>query len=381
MKVVVAPDSFKGSISAREVCNSISKGIYRVFPNAEVHKVPLADGGEGTMENMVYSSSGDFKVVNVKDPLGRDIEGSYGVIDDQKVIIEMAQASGLPLISEEERNPLRASSYGTGQLISHALDHGYRQFIIGLGGSATNDAGTGMLRALGVKFYGEKGVSLPEGGEALQDLQYIDETELDPRIREASFTIASDVTNKLCGPKGASAIFGPQKGASSLMVEKLDQSLNHFAKIVSEKKGIDMLDLEGGGAAGGMGASLITFLGAKLKNGIDVVMEGIGFSEIIRGADLIISGEGKLDQQTLGGKVIHGVTRASQKDQIPVLALCGSLQVDGHQMNQLGIVSAYSIIPRPCSLEEAIHHTPEWISDKTENIMRTLRCKTFLNFS
>lgn len=374
MKIVVAPDSFKGSISARELCASFKKGVLRVFPHAEVVEMPLADGGEGTLENMVYASEGRLVEVEVKDPLGRPIRAAYGVLGDGRtVVIEMAQASGLPLLTEEEKNPLITTSYGTGELIRHALDAGYRHFIIGLGGSATNDGGTGMLRALGVKFYDKDGLPLPEGGGALSHLDHFDESGMDPRIKEAVFTIASDVTNPLCGPDGASAVFGPQKGATPDMVRILDQGLDRFGEIIFRQKGIDIRNVPGSGAAGGVGAALMAFLRAKMKSGIEVVMEAIGFEKSIRDADLVITGEGKLDAQTLSGKVIAGVSRVARSRNVTVIALCGGIQLEGHQLDELGVAAGFSIVPGPCTLEEAMEKASNWVVDRTEQIMRLLK--------
>ncbi|MBM7570200.1 glycerate kinase [Aquibacillus albus] len=374
MKVVISPDSFKGSISAIEFCSAVSNGILRVFPNASIEKIPLADGGEGTMENMVLSTGGTMRSVMVKGPLGNEVNASYGILGDQKtIVIEMAEASGLTLVEPEKRDPFIASSFGTGELIKHALNDGYRQFVIGLGGSATNDSGAGMLKALGMELFGKDGVPLPEGGGHLIDLVNYDKTNLDPRLTEASFQIASDVTNVLCGPKGASAIFGPQKGASPDMVSHLDKAINHFSDIVYKQEGVDMRPIIGGGAAGGMGAALVTFLDAEVRSGIDVVMEGIKFEEKIKGADLVITGEGKLDEQTLSGKVIAGVNKVTKKYQIPIIALCGGIELDFTKLDDLGLLSAFSIVPKPCSLEEAMDEAPKWVEERTESFMRVIR--------
>ncbi len=374
MKIVVAPDAFKGSISAMDICSAAEAGIFRVIPEAHVIAIPLADGGEGTVENMVFSSNGTIKQRNVRGPLGQEVNAAYGVLGDgQTVVVEMAQASGLTLIPHNGRDPFAASSYGTGELIKHALDEGYRKFVIGLGGSATNDGGTGMLKALGMKFLKEDSTSLPDGGGHLRKLAYYDDTSLDSRIKEASFTIASDVTNKLCGPQGASAVFGPQKGAPPEMVQQLDQALNHFAEIVLKQKGMDMREMEGGGAAGGMGAGLITFLQAEVKSGIEVIMEEIHFEAFIEDVDLIITGEGRLDTQTLSGKVIAGVCKAAKKHNVPVIALCGGVEINSSELNELGLLSAFSIVPGPCSLEEAMKKAPHWIINQTESFMRIVR--------
>lgn len=378
MKIVVAPDSFKGSISARDLCTAMRQGIQRVDPAIEIIELPLADGGEGTMENMVFSTNGDIHEYEVSDPLGRPVKASFGVLGDkQTAVIEMAQASGLPLLAERERNPLLATSYGTGELIRHALDRGYRQIIIGLGGSATNDGGTGMLKALGAKFYDRGGALLPDGGAALVELASIDLSEMDPRLIECRFTIASDVTNPLCGPHGASAVFGPQKGATPQMVESLDKGLGCFADIIANQQGIDVRNAPGSGAAGGMGAAFMGFLHAAFKPGIELVMEAIHFDTHIQQAHLLITGEGRLDRQTLSGKVIAGVCKKAKLYRIPVIALCGALELSSKQMDQIGLKAAFSIVPKPCTLDQAMEHAAIWAEQQVEQIMRLILATPF----
>ncbi len=379
LKIVVAPDSFKGSISARDLCTAMRKGIHRVDPAIEIIELPLADGGEGTMENMVFSTQGVVHQYVVSDPLGRPVKASFGILGDQQtVVIEMAQASGLPLLAEYERNPLVATSYGTGELIRHALDRGYRQMIIGLGGSATNDGGTGMLKALGARFYDREGALLPDGGGALDRLDSIDLSELDPRLQECHFTIASDVTNPLCGPQGASAVFGPQKGATPQMVEHLDKGLNRFAEIMANQQGVDVRNTPGSGAAGGMGAVFLGLLHAAFKPGIEIVMEAIHFDRHIQQASLIITGEGRLDGQTLSGKVIAGVCKQAKLYHIPTIALCGGMELTGEQMDQIGLGAAFSIVPRPCTLDQAMAHAAVWAEVQMEQIMRLILTASFL---
>lgn len=373
MKIVVAPDSFKGSISSKDLCTAVKTGIHRVFPDAEVIEIPLADGGEGMMESLVYATSGSKKEANVTDPLGRPILAQYGVLGDGKTaVIEMAQASGLPLLSPDERNPLRATTYGTGQLLLAALDDGYDQFIIGLGGSATNDGGTGMLRALGVNFYDENDELLEEDLTALQQLAKIDVTGMDPRLKKIRCTIASDVTNPLCGPKGATAIFGPQKGVTDDMIPILDSALENYGKVIHDQFGIEIIEAEGAGAAGGLGAALVAFLDGEMQSGIDILLDVMNFQEMIKGADLIITGEGKLDQQTLSGKVISGVSKRAEREYIPVIVLCGSNELDSESLDQLGVAASFSIVPGPCSLDEAFFHTKEWAENQSEQIMRLI---------
>ncbi|REE68696.1 glycerate kinase [Paenibacillus taihuensis] len=358
MKIVIAPDSFKGSASARDLCAAIARGIRSVMPKAEIVELPLADGGEGIMDNLVYATRGSRMEAVVSDPLGRSITAHYGVLGDgSTAVIEMAQASGLPLLSPEERNPLLATTRGTGELIKHALDRGYRKFIVGLGGSATNDGGAGMLQTLGLQLLDAGGRPLAEGGGALAQLARLDAAALDARLAESQFTIACDVTNTLCGPAGASSVFGPQKGATPEMVATLDAGLHRFAEQIQALRGIDVLRMPGGGAAGGMGAGLLGFMNASIRPGIDVVMEASGFAEAVKDADCIITGEGKLDEQTLSGKVAAGVCRAALPLELPVIILCGTRSLSGESLRQLGKVSAFSIVPGPCSLEEAMAQT------------------------
>lgn len=358
MKIVIAPDSFKGSATARDLCAAIARGIRSVIPKAELVELPMADGGEGIMDNLVYATGGSRKEVTVSDPLGRSITAHYGVLGDgSTAVIEMAQASGLPLLQPEERNPLLATTRGTGELIKHALDRGCRKFIVGLGGSATNDGGAGMLMALGLKLLDAAGQPLAEGGGALAQLARLDDSVLDARLAESQFTIACDVTNTLCGPAGASAVFGPQKGATPEMVAALDAGLHRFAEQIQALRGINVLGAPGSGAAGGMGAGLLGFMNASIRPGIDVVMEASGFAEAVKDADFIITGEGKLDEQTLSGKVAAGVCRAALPLDLPVIILCGTKSLPGEALRQLGKVSAFSIVPGPCSLEKAMTQT------------------------
>lgn len=371
MKIIIAPDSFKGSISAKQLCASIKEGIMRVFPQSEVIELPLADGGEGTMENLVYASKGSMVKLEVRDPLNRPVNASYGVLGDGKtVVIEMAQASGLPLLADEERNPLITTSYGTGELVTHALDAGYRRFIIALGGSATNDGGAGMMQALGLVLTDAAGQPLPPGGAALLQLAHMDSTKLDPRLRESSFDIACDVTNPLCGPNGASAIFGPQKGATAEMVSLLDAALLHYGQMIRREFGIDVLHTPGSGAAGGMGAALYGFFNAQMLSGIEMMLEQLEWQKHLPGTTLIITGEGKLDDQTLSGKVIAGVCRSAFPYRIPVIALCGMLELSGDELNKLGLQAAFSIAKGPVSLETALENTAQWAMEQTEQVMR-----------
>jgi len=374
VKVVLAPDSFKGSISARDLCAALREGVLEVFPDAEVTELPLADGGEGTVEALVHATGGRLVERVVRDPLGRPVRAAYGVLGDgQTAVVEMAQASGLPLLAPHERNPLIADSFGTGQLIRDALAAGYRRFIIGLGGSATNDGGAGALRALGVRFLDEAGEELPPGGEALLRLARVDVTGLDPAVRASRFILASDVTNPLCGPNGASAVFGPQKGATPDMVAWLDAALLRFGKVLREATGLDVAALPGSGAAGGAGAGFMAVLGAEFRSGIEIVMEAVDFGGKIRGADWIVTGEGRLDEQTLSGKAVAGVCRLARTAGVPVIGICGSLALSTRQMEELGLAAAFSIVPGPCPTKEAMKRAGEMARGTMARVMRLIR--------
>lgn len=373
MKIVVAPDSFKGSISAKNLCIAIRKGIHRVVPDAEVIELPLSDGGEGFLESLIYATNGRVQEVVVSDPLGRKILSSYGILgDEEKVVIEMAKASGLPLLADEERNPLITTTYGTGELIKAALKEGYRNIIIGVGGSGTNDGGIGMLKALGARFYDREGRPLDHTVSSLTQLATIDIDGLDPRIKEMQLTIASDVTNPLCGPNGATAIFAEQKGATKEMLPTLDRALKQFGKVIYDQFSIDILHMEGAGAGGGIGAALMAVLNGEMKSGIDLSLDMIHFDRIIKNADVIITGEGKLDSQTLSGKVISGVSKRAKKECIPTIALCGSCELTGVDLEFLNLDASFSIVPGPCSLKEAIENAEKWATERTEQIMRLI---------
>ncbi|GAB2673067.1 glycerate kinase [Paenibacillus thermoaerophilus] len=378
MKIIVAPDSFKGSLSAIQICAAIRAGIQRVEPDADIMEMPVADGGEGTVEGMLHACGGTLVKANVSGPLGEPVNAAYGILPDGTAIIETAAASGLPLVSAEDRNPLIASTYGTGELIADALNRGCRKFIIGLGGSATNDGGTGLLEALGVRFYDADGDPLSRGGGELRRLASFDMTGIDPRIRESSFVLATDVTNPLCGPDGAAAVFAPQKGATPEMIEVLEAGLLRFAEVIRNGLNLDVLSVPGGGAAGGMGAGLYAFLKAALQPGIDILMEKADFRNRLADADLVITGEGKLDRQTLSGKVIAGICREAKQAGVPVIALCGGMELSAEQMDQIGLTAGFSIVQRPCSLQEAFQHTAEWVEQTASQVLRVTRMKGFV---
>lgn len=358
MKIIVAPDSFKGSLSSIQATNAIEKGIKKAAQNykepVEVVKVPMADGGEGTVEAIVSANGGKIIKTQVLDPLGRKIDSFFGVLPDNTAVIEMAAASGLHLLSENERNPMKTTTYGTGQLIKKALDYGCKRIIIGIGGSATNDGGVGMCQALGIRFLDKEGNQIGFGGGELYKIDKIDTSLLDRRINDTIMTIASDVKNTLCGSKGASAVYGPQKGATPEMVEILDRNLKHFAAVVQKQFNIDILNIPGSGAAGGLGAALIGFLGAKFCMGIKLVTELVQLEEKIKNADMVITGEGSTDYQTLFGKVPLGIAKISKKYDKPVVCISGSLGEGYEALYLEGIDALFSIVNKPMSLEEAM---------------------------
>ncbi|MCY9669229.1 glycerate kinase [Paenibacillus alginolyticus] len=371
MKYLIAPDSYKGSLSALQVTKAMERGIKRVDQSAEVRLLPMADGGEGTVEALIEVMKGQIIPESVIGPLGKPVPSFYGFIPEHKTaIIEMAAASGLTLVPKEELNPLITTSYGTGQLIKSALDRGCNRIIIGIGGSATNDGGVGMAQALGYCFLDQQGKELPFGGDALTQLMKIDISGRDPRIDEAEIIVACDVVTLLCGEKGASAVFGPQKGASPEMIAHLDQGLEHMAHQVKETLGISLLDVAGGGAAGGLGAGLVAFAGAKLLSGIEMIMELCSFDRLAEDVDLVITGEGNTDFQTAMGKTPVGVAKRAKQFQLPVICLSGGLGQGYKEVYKHGIDAVFSIMPRPAKLEEAFEHGEQWIEDSLEAIIR-----------
>lgn len=354
MKVIIAIDSFKGSISSIEGSNAISKGIKEVYDNAEIIVFPMADGGEGTVEALVLATKGEFINVDVTGPLQERVNAVYGILGDGKTaVIEVAAACGLTLVPKKLRNPLRTTTYGVGELILDAMKKGCREFIIGLGGSATNDAGVGMLQALGFRFTDQSGHEIGFGGGKLQDIFQIDLKNAHPNLMGCTFKIACDVTNLLHGIKGAAYVFGPQKGASPEDVKVLDRGLKHFAHIVKKDLGIDVQRMKGAGAAGGLGAAFFGFLNGVFYSGIELVLSILEVERFMPGTDFVITGEGKLDSQTAMGKVPIGIARLAQKYNIPVIAVAGSVSGDA-QLNEQGITSYFSILNKPMTVDEAM---------------------------
>ena len=374
MRIVVAPDSYKGSVSALGVANAIEKGILTVFQGTEVIKVPIADGGEGTVEALVTATGGTIYHEDVVGPLGETVKAKWGILGDGKTaVIEMAAASGLPLVPKEKRDPRVTTTFGTGQLIKAALDKGLRKIVIGIGGSATNDAGTGMAMALGAKFYDAAGKELPHGGAALANLCSINMDKLDPRLKETEIVAACDVDNPLCGPRGASAVYGPQKGATPEMVAELDAALAVCANVAKSATGKDIAEKAGAGAAGGLGAGLMFFTNATLCPGVEVVLEATKFDSLVEKASLVITGEGRTDFQTAFGKAPVGVAKAAKKFGVPTLCLSGGLG-DGHNdVLAHGIDGVVCVVPMPMSLEECMEKGADIIEAATVRLCRTIK--------
>ncbi|SHJ27864.1 glycerate kinase [Geosporobacter subterraneus DSM 17957] len=371
MKIIIAPDSFKGSLSAKAVADAIEIGIRRVVHDVEIIKVPMADGGEGTVQSLVDATGGRMVSLRVLDPLCREINSFYGILgDDKTAVIEMAAASGLPLLKEEERNPMITTTYGTGQLIKHALDMGCRNIILGIGGSATNDGGAGMATALGVKFLNEQGEEIGFGGGALGELHSIDKSGMDQRIGLCKISVACDVSNPLIGLEGASYVFGPQKGADKTMVETLDENLKRYGQLLEQNLGISVLDVPGTGAAGGLGAGVLAFLNADLRRGVDIIIEATGLEGKLNGADLVITGEGMIDHQTIYGKTPYGVAELAGKYKIPVVAIAGGIGNNIEVLYNNGFNSVFSIVDRPMTLKESIDRAQVLLQDTAERIMR-----------
>jgi glycerate kinase len=354
MKIVIAPDSYKESLSALEVAEEIEAGFREVLPDAEYLKLPMADGGEGTVAAMVASTGGSLLESDVTGPLGESVKACYGLTGDGKTaIIEMASASGLALVAANLRNPLETTTFGTGELIRAALDAGARHLVIGIGGSATNDGGTGMLQALGVKLLDHDDRQIGFGGGSLANLDRIDISGMDQRLKECNIEAACDVNNPLTGPKGASRIFGPQKGATAEMVAQLDANLSRYAGLINRDLGVQVDSVPGAGAAGGMGAALLAFFGAKLRPGIEIVVETVGLEAIIKDADLVITGEGRIDSQSIHGKTPIGVAAVAKRYGKPVIGIAGSLSHDVDVVHEYGIDAVFSVLSQVGTLEEA----------------------------
>ena len=373
MKIVIAPDSFKGSVSALKAANAMEQGLRRVFPDAIIEKIPMADGGEGTVQSLVDATGGHLHTRRVLAPLENEVDAQFGILSDgETAVIEMASASGLTRVEPHERNPLRTTTYGTGQLIHTALEAGCRRLIIGIGGSATNDGGAGMAEALGVRLLDTNGKQIQRGGGSLGQLASIDATGLHPAIAETETVVACDVNNPLTGPDGASHVYGPQKGATPEMIETLDGHLAHFDDILMQTLGKSFNDIPGAGAAGGLGAGLMAFLNAELRLGIDIMIDAVNLKERVKGAAVVFTGEGQLDFQTVFGKTPVGVAKVAKAYDIPVIAIAGGIAEGAEAVYDAGIDAMLGIVQEPMSLENAVTDASRLIADIAEQAARLI---------
>ena len=371
--IVLAPDSFKESMTAKEACIAMEKGIKRVNSNISCIHVPMADGGEGTMQSLVDATNGKIHSIEVVGPLGNKVEAEYGILGDGEIgILEMASASGIHLVHPEKRNPLLTTTYGTGELIKACLDHGVKKLLIGIGGSATNDGGAGVIQALGGKLLDKQGDELAFGGGELGKISTIDLSNFDARLKEVIVEVACDVSNPLCGENGASNVYGPQKGATREMISVLDDNLRHYADVIKRELDKDVLDVPGAGAAGGLGAGLMAFLNGNLKKGIEMVIEYAGLEEKVKDADMVWTGEGSIDLQTQYGKTPLGVATVAKKYNKPVIALAGRIGEGIEVLYESGIDSIFGITKGATSLDEALVKGKENIEKTSENIIRLM---------
>ncbi len=376
MKVVAAIDSFKGSMTSLEVAAAFEKGVKKVYKDAEFIKIPLADGGEGTVKALIDNLDGKMVNIKVKDPLMRDIDSFYGISGDGKTaVIEMAAASGLPLLSPDERNPLKATTFGTGELIKDALEKGCREFIIGIGGSATNDAGTGMLSALGYIFLDENGNELEPNGENLINIKSFKDDKVMKEVSEAKFLIACDVDNPFYGTNGAAHVYGKQKGATGDIIKILDDGMRNFSNVIEKIKKTDISNISGSGAAGGLGGAFTAFFNSELKPGIDIITEKIELENKINSSDYVITGEGRIDFQSAMGKTPSGVAKLAKKYGIPVIAIGGSVDDEIGNIYDCGITAAFSIIDSPMTLGEAMDtkNAQRLVEKTAEQIFRLIK--------
>ncbi|WP_254562613.1 glycerate kinase [Dyadobacter diqingensis] len=371
MYILIAPDKFRGSLEASEVCQSVTEGIRKAYPDAEIVSIPLADGGEGTTRILTEQSKGKFITAIVHDPLGRYIEAEYGVSGDgTTAFIEMAAASGLSLLKPWEQNPLLTHTLGTGELIVHALNAGVKKIILGIGGSATTDAGFGMATALGYQFFDENNEMITPAGENLVRIRSIKTDGVDARIKQTNIVVACDVTNPLYGESGAAFVYGPQKGADKMMVSQLDHGLRNIAKVAAATFDEDISEVPGTGAAGGLGAGALWFLHATLQEGVGIVMEETHIEAHVKKADLVITGEGKVDEQTLSGKVVNGLASLCQSNHVPLAVVCGTLMITPDEAKKAGITYAVSVLNRPMSLQLAEAEAYSLVRDATFHLVR-----------
>ncbi len=370
MKVIIAPDKFKGTLVAKDVAKAIEAGIKKVAPDAQTVLIPIADGGEGTVDAILTAAGGARHEVVATGPLGESVRAGFGILPDGTAVIEMAQASGFALVPPDKRDPTVTTTYGTGELIEAALDFEARRFLIGIGGSATCDAGIGAAQALGIKIYREDGLEIGFGGAELIKITGIDRSTIDSRISGTEFLVASDVNNPLYGPYGAAHVFAPQKGASADQVNLLDQGLINFARVVEKDLGVDISNIPGGGAAGGLGAGLVAFLGASIKPGAELIIEAVGLREKIKGADLVITGEGQIDAQSVYGKAPVGVTRLAKKNSVKVVAIAGRLGQDYEKVFDAGVEQVFSLAEIAGTADEAMKNPTPYIEAAASRIAK-----------
>ena len=380
MKILLAPDSFKGTMTSIEVIEYLEQAAKSHFSPLEVVKVPIADGGEGTVDSLVMATGGEYRTVEVTGPLeGKRIQAKYGIIGGKTAVIEMAQASGITLIRPEQRNPLTATTFGTGELIKAALDEGIRDFLIGIGGSATNDGGIGAVQALGISFTDERGMEIGFGGKELARIEKIHLEHLDPRIAESRITVICDVSNPLTGPKGATAVYGPQKGVTEKLFGILEAGMENYEKLIMEATGLDMSAIPGTGAAGGLGAALVAFLGAVLKPGIDTILDFVNYEKLLEGVDLVVTGEGRIDGQSVYGKVPVGVAKRSKLKNIPVAVITGGMGHEASKVFDFGIDSIMPLINKDMTLEEALSNSEKLMLDAADRMFRFIKIGMTIN--
>lgn len=371
---VLAPDSFKGSLTAGQVCLAMERGIKKVMPDAECIKVPMADGGEGTVQSLVDATGGKIYELEVTGPLGTPVMAKYGIMGDGKTAaIEMASASGIHFVNKDTRNPLITTTYGTGELVKACLDKSIKKIILGIGGSATNDGGAGFAQALGVRFLDNQGKELPSGGAALKNLSVIDISAIDSRLRDVDIEVACDVTNPLCGETGASYVFGPQKGATPDMVIELDNALEYYAEMIKMQLLKDVKNVPGAGAAGGLGAGLLTFANARLEKGVEIIISYTNLREIVKKANIVFTGEGGIDFQTQYGKTPYGVAKVAKEEGKSVIAIAGYIGKGVEQLYSFGFDAILGIMPGVMTMEEAIESASDNVERTIENIVRILK--------
>lgn len=373
MKVLVAPDSFKGSLTSGQIIELVEAAGKRVLPDCQVLKMPIADGGEGTVDALVEILKGEKRQLAVKNPLLETVYAAYGIVNGDTAVIEMAQASGLPLIEMERRNPLYTSTYGTGELIRGVLEAGFRKIIIGIGGSATNDGGIGAMEALGARFLDGQGRQVKGIGESLGAIETIDLSNLMPELKAADIQVMCDVDNPLTGQRGATFVYGPQKGGTAETLERLEVGMLHYERLIRRDLGIDLSQIEGAGAAGGLGGALMAFLGAKLKSGIETILEVVDFAHILGDVDLVVTGEGRLDRQSAYGKVISGIGKACLKQGVPVVALVGSIGEGAEAIYDCGISGIVPIVNGPMTLAEAMEKAQQLTLEGAERLFRLIK--------